>query len=101
QLWPASWALAEAVQDTDIAGRRILEIGCGLGLPSLVLQQRGADITASDHHPLVEHFLDYNATLNELRPLNYFDLAWEDPAPDLGRFRSEERRVGQAWSTRV
>ncbi len=86
QLWPASWALAQAVHGVDIAGRRILEIGCGLGLPSLVLQQRGADITASDHHPLVERFLDYNATLNQLEPLNYYDLPWDEAAPELGRF---------------
>lgn len=86
QFWPASRALAEAVQVVEIEGRRILEIGCGLGLPSLVLQQRGADITASDHHPMVEHFLDYNAALNKLEPLNYFDLSWEEPAPELGHF---------------
>ena len=86
QLWPAGRALAEAVNDADIDGRRILEIGCGLGLPSLVLQSRGADITASDHHPLVERFLDYNAELNRLPLLPYVDLPWEDPAPELGRF---------------
>lgn len=86
QLWPASRALAEAVYITDISNRRILEIGCGLGLPSLVLQRRGADITASDHHPLVERFLDYNAALNQLPPLNYLELPWDDPTPELGRF---------------
>ncbi len=86
QLWPASRALAEAVQRTEIEGRRILEIGCGLGLPSLVLQRRGADITASDHHPLAERFLDHNAALNQLPPLNYVELPWEEPVPELGRF---------------
>lgn len=86
QLWPASRALAEAVNEIDIADRRILEVGCGLGLPSLVLQRRGADITASDHHPKVKRFLDYNAELNRLRPIKFFDLPWEEPAPKLGRF---------------
>ena len=61
QLWPASKALARAVKHIDINNRRIIEIGCGLGLPSLLLQSRGADITASDHHPLSENFLDYNS----------------------------------------
>ena len=54
QLWPAGRILAAAMVEFDIAGKRILEIGCGLGLSSLVLQRRRADITASDHHPLVE-----------------------------------------------
>lgn len=86
QLWPASQALARAVNEADIRGRRILEIGCGLGLSSLVLQRRGADITASDYHPLAESFLDYNAALNQLPPVAYHDLPWELPAPDLGQF---------------
>lgn len=77
QLWPASKALARAVKRLDIEGRRIIELGCGLGLPSLVLQARGADVTASDHHPLSESFLDYNAALNNLPAPAYLDLAWD------------------------
>lgn len=86
QLWPASRALARKMSKTAIEDRRILEIGCGLGLSSLVLQRRGADITASDYHPLAESFLDYNATLNRLPRIAYHDLPWELPAPALGRF---------------
>ncbi|MFA7633741.1 MAG: hypothetical protein WCX90_08840 [Thiohalomonadaceae bacterium] len=76
QLWPASKVLAKAVKDIRIKGRRILEVGCGLALPSLVLQYRGADITASDHHPLTESFLDHNARLNGLPLLPYLNLPW-------------------------
>lgn len=50
QVWPAGQLLAEAMATREIAGRRILELGCGLGLASLVLRMRGADIVASDHH---------------------------------------------------
>jgi len=88
QLWPASRALAKAVKHINIENRRILELGCGLGLPSLVLQSRGADVTASDHHPLSEPFLDYNAALNRLPPVPYLDLPWDasQPVPAGGRF---------------
>lgn len=86
QLWPASQALARKMIKTDIEGRRILEVGCGLGLASLVLQRRGANIIASDYHPLAEPFLDYNAKLNQLPPVAYHDLPWERPAPELGYF---------------
>ena len=86
QLWPASKALARAVKRIDIEGRRIIELGCGLGLPSLVLQSRGANITASDHHPLSEPFLAYNATLNQLTSPAYLDLAWDDPDAETGKF---------------
>src|SRR3954467_11935213 len=51
-LWPSGVALAEEMADFPIDVKRILEVGCGIGLASLVLKRRGADITACDHHPL-------------------------------------------------
>lgn len=86
QVWPAGKVLAQAMSGFDIAGKRILELGCGLGLASLVLNRRKADITASDHHPLAEEFLTYNAALNGLPTPAYLDLAWTLPQPELGRF---------------
>lgn len=86
QVWPSGRVLAEAMSDFMVAGKRILEIGCGLGLSSLVLQRRGAEVIASDHHPLAETFLNHNAGLNGLRPMDYRDLAWAQPHPALGRF---------------
>jgi predicted nicotinamide N-methyase len=78
--------LAEAMSTFEVAGKRILELGCGLGLSSLVLQQRGADVTASDHHPLAESFLAHNAALNHLPTIAYRDLPWVVPDATLGRF---------------
>lgn len=86
QVWPSGRVLAEAMTTLDIAGKRILELGCGLGLSSLVLQQRGADITASDHHPLAAAFLARNAALNGLPAIAYRDLPWALPDATLGRF---------------
>lgn len=86
QLWPASQVLAKAVKSLDTDGRRILELGCGLGLPSLVLQWRGADITASDHHPLSEEFLDYNAALNHIPKIPYVDLPWSSESVEKRPF---------------
>lgn len=86
QLWPASQVLAKAVKKIEIDGRRVLELGCGLGLPSLVLQYRGADITASDHHPLSETFLNHNANLNNLPLIPYLDLPWGVVGPEIERF---------------
>jgi predicted nicotinamide N-methyase len=86
QVWPAGRVLAEAMCTHDIVGKRILELGCGLGLSSLVLQRRRADITASDHHPLAESFLRHNAAQNQLTSVIYCDLRWEIPDDTLGRF---------------
>lgn len=86
QLWPASQVLAETVKTMDLRGRRVLELGCGLGLPSLVLQYRGANITASDHHPLAQEFLNYNAQLNNLPEIPYLDLPWDQVGVERERF---------------
>ena len=86
QIWPAGRVLAEAMSSHDILGKRILELGCGLGLSSLVLQQRRADITASDHHPLADSFLRHNAAQNHLPTITYCDLRWEVLDATLGRF---------------
>ena len=86
QLWPAGRLLAQAMLHTDITGKRILELGCGIGLASLVLQRRGADVVASDVHPLADAFLAYNAALNELPAVHYRHMRWDEPLATLGAF---------------
>ncbi len=86
QLWPAGRLLAHAMATADVAGKRILEVGCGIGLASLVLQQRGAEIVASDIHPLAEPFLAYNSALNALDSVHYRQMDWDLPLETLGRF---------------
>jgi predicted nicotinamide N-methyase len=85
-IWPVGIALADEMTRISIAGLRILEVGCGMALSSLVLSRRGADITASDHHPLAEEFLRHNAALNNLAPVRFCDAAWELPNESLGKF---------------
>lgn len=86
QVWPAGKLLAQAMHRFDIEGKRILELGCGIGLASLVLQRRGADVVASDAHPLAEGFLAYNAALNGLPAVHYRQLRWDKALPTLGMF---------------
>jgi predicted nicotinamide N-methyase len=86
QIWPSGVVLAQAMCSFAIVGKRVLELGCGLGLASLVLARRHADVTASDHHPLAEQFLAYNAGLNELTMPVYRDLPWSAIAGELGTF---------------
>jgi predicted nicotinamide N-methyase len=81
-LWPSGTQLAERLAVRPVrAGERILEVGCGLALASLVGHRRGADITASDCHPLVPSFLGENARLNGLAPIKYRHGQWSVGAP--------------------
>lgn len=85
-VWPSARILAGAMQTFDLAGKRILEIGCGLGLASLVMRRRGADITASDCHPMAASFLVENLRLNHLAPIRFQTGNWVDVDPELGQF---------------
>lgn len=67
---------ARLAQRPVTPGERILEIGCGLALASLVGHRRGADVTASDCHPLASSFLRENLRLNDLAPLPYRHGQW-------------------------
>lgn len=86
QLWPAAQLLALSMDSFAIDGKRILEVGCGIGLPSLVLQRRGALVVASDIHPLAASFLAYNSAMNGLPSVHYRHLDWDTPLPTLGMF---------------
>ena len=89
-LWPSGSHLAarlgaRTVRKTD----RILEIGCGLWLASLVGHRAGADVTASDCHPLAGRFLAQNLVLNDLGPMKYRHGQW--PGVVLPRDAIDER----------
>jgi ETFB lysine methyltransferase len=86
QLWPSARKLADLMQGWDLQSRRVLEIGCGLGLASLVIHRRLGDITASDCHPLTETFLQANLQLNQLPGLKYRTGNWGCSNPALGEF---------------
>ena len=48
-LWPSALVLAEELAGRDLAGVRVVELGCGLGLGAIVATQSGADAVATDH----------------------------------------------------
>lgn len=80
-LWPSAVHLAARLAAREVRPtERILEIGCGLALASLVGHRRGADITASDRHPLTQAFLDENLRANQLPPMKYRHGDWASAA---------------------
>ena len=85
-VWPSSKVLAHYISDYNTGSKRILEIGCGMALSSLLLNKQHADITATDYHPEAGIFLARNALLNEDEPISYKQVAWGDTEDDLGLF---------------
>ncbi len=85
-VWPSALVLAAHLQHAELGERRILEVGCGLGLASLSLHRRHGNVTASDCHPLAGAFLGENLRLNVLPELPYLHGDWSAVNENLGRF---------------
>lgn len=66
ELWPAGLALAAALPES-LRGRRVVELGCGLALPSLVAAARGADVVATDWSQDAVELVRLNAERNGIR----------------------------------
>jgi predicted nicotinamide N-methyase len=84
QLWPSSLVLARAVAAARPAGARVLELGCGLGLPSIAAAQGGARVLATDRSPDALGFTAYNASLNGVS-VEVDTCSWADPRAVLAR----------------
>ena len=90
ELWPSGLVLAEQVAALDLAGRRVVELGCGVAVPSVVAAPSGRGLLATDWAPEALAFTRANADArgpaletmlvdwqNAARP----ESSWRDPAP--------------------
>lgn len=83
QLWPSAIALARAAAAARPAGRRVVELGCGLGLPSIAAALEGASVLATDWSADAVAFAAANASRNHAR-VRTAVCAWSDPGPLVG-----------------
>ncbi len=85
-VWPSGLALADFIDGYDTGTKRILEVGCGTALPSLLLNSKGANITATDCHPEVAGFLLRNTLINNGAAIAFERTDWADKDDHLGNF---------------
>jgi predicted nicotinamide N-methyase len=65
--WPSGGVLAGALaEDPPAPGSRVLELGCGLALPSIVAARAGARVLATDGHSDAVAFAAHSKALNEV-----------------------------------
>jgi predicted nicotinamide N-methyase len=84
-VWISSRILAEELAKPRPGRVRMLELGCGVGLPSLVAAGRGHTVMATDYYREALDFVEANARLNDLSTLSTAMLDWRNPA-ELGVF---------------
>lgn len=85
-VWESAIVLAEELAAVDGRGQSLLELGCGLGLPSLVAARSGFTVTATDYEEPALEGVVYNAAQNGLAAIETRVLDWRNIPADLGRF---------------
>lgn len=82
-LWPASIALAHevAARATELAGKRVLELGAGTAVPGIVAASLGARVLATDRNEVALHVGRINAERNGVATLSLELAEWETFAP--------------------
>lgn len=90
-LWPSARGLARWLGEhpTWLRGQTVLELGCGLALPSLVAARLGARVVALDCHPDVPLFLARNAALSQVQ-VEVLQVDWREP----GQLAALQRELG-------
>ncbi len=81
-VWPSARVLAGWAWEQGVfafKGKRVLELGCGLALPSFVVSRLGAEVLATDLHPDVPEFLSRNLAENPGAAIRYQHLDWKAP----------------------
>ena len=84
ELWPSSLALARTIAGRALHGARTLELGCGLGLPSIAAALAGGRVLATDWSQEAVAMTAANAERNGA-PLETLVCSWTAPAPLLER----------------
>ena len=78
ELWPSALALARRVGSRSLRSARVLELGCGLGLPSIAAALAGGRVLATDWSSAAISFTARNAQANGA-PVETAVVSWADP----------------------
>ena len=82
-VWPTGLAVARYVAGQvvpeHICGRRVLVVGCGVGLESVVLAKLGARVSALDHVADALSLVDLNCALNDIAAIHTICCCLHDP----------------------
>jgi len=75
-LWPAAIALAHEIASRAFAGKRVLELGAGTGLPGIVAATLGARVVQTDRQELALYVCKQNALRNGITTIEHRVADW-------------------------
>ena len=85
-VWPSALCLGERIADMQGHGKRLLELGCGVGFVCAVAAHRGFEVTATDYYAEALEFTEVNCARNGVPRISKRLIDWRDLPTDLGRF---------------
>ncbi len=85
-VWPSARILAERLAGHQGAGQRLLELGCGIGLPAIVAAAAGYETLATDYYAEALEFTEANAHRNGVMNVDSRLVDWRRMPDDLGTF---------------
>jgi predicted nicotinamide N-methyase len=80
EVWPSGVALARHVAELPLAGKHVLELGCGLALPSIAAALAGARVLATDWAPDAIALVAENGRRNGVEVETAL-VSWARPEP--------------------
>lgn len=80
RLWDAAMILAYVLGgQTSTEGKRVLELGAGLGAPGLAAAVAGFDVTLSDYEDIILDFQRVSAAASGLDKVQFCHFDWLNP----------------------
>jgi len=85
EVWPSGVALAAKIarDPAIVQGRRVLELGCGLGVTAIAAMRDGADLLVTDYSPEALALCSLNALDQTGAQPKSLRVNWRDPGPKL------------------
>jgi predicted nicotinamide N-methyase len=85
ELWPSGVALAAKIarEPVIMQGKRVLELGCGLGVTAVAALRAGADLLVTDYSPEALALCSLNALEQAGTQPQTLRVNWRNPGPNL------------------
>jgi predicted nicotinamide N-methyase len=83
-LWRSGVALAQELDGMPLRGLRVVELGCGLAVPSIAAARAGADVLATDSDTEALELVAQNAEANDVQ-METATVDWAQPDELVGR----------------
>jgi predicted nicotinamide N-methyase len=85
ELWPSGVALAAKIarEPVIMQGKRVLELGCGLGVTAVAALRAGADLLVTDYSPEALALCSLNALEQAGTQPRTLRVNWRNPGPNL------------------